>query len=108
MADVSEIRQLTPERLEKIQAVLDLFRLLGITDEELARLPQVLKNWPTAVSNMNAFSAELSEAKARLDALSIRKSAAEEIAADTDENIRRSFGFGDASELVNFGPGGAK
>lgn len=107
MADVSEIRNLTPERLEKVQAVLDLFRLLGLSDEEISLLPQVLKNWPIVVSNINAFSSDLVAIKSDVARLSVKR-AGQDTGVDTEENIRESIGFGNHPEIINFGTEGSK
>ena len=101
MVEIKKLKEMSPEKLEKVQSVIDLFNLLGITDEQIALLPQVLANWPTIVSNMNAMAQDL----ATLKMSSARKSESGDN-LDTEESLRESVGFGKHTEMVFFGEDG--
>lgn len=105
MVDVSKLNELTPEELKEIQSIISLFHLLGLTDEEISRLPQVLKNWPLVASNINAMAADLANVKSEVSRLSMPSVADSE---DTNDNIRKSVGFGANPETVFFDMGGDK
>lgn len=106
MVDVSELSKLTPERLEKAQAVIDLFHLLGLSDEEISLLPVVLRNWGKVVDTINAHSEDLERVKSVVTANKGQQEL--DAASDTPDNIRSAFGFGVRAESVNFGAGGSK
>ncbi len=97
MADVSEIMKLTPEELAEVKSSIRLFHILGMTDEEISLLPQIAKNWGIVVSNMNAMATDLADLRSRLSTSGGKR---EDGSLDTDENIRRSFGFGENAESV--------
>lgn len=103
MVDVSEIAKMDSEKLEKVQSVIALFHLLGITDEEIALLPQVLKNWPTIVSNMNGMTKDMVEMKnsiARLKPRSENKGEPDDATA-----LQNMVGFDSSIEKVSFNRG---
>lgn len=107
MVDVSEISKLSPEELGKVQSVISLFRLLGLTDEDISLLPQVLKNWPKVVEVINGHSEDLERIKGLVTA-NKGQDELEKIADDTPDNIRSAFGFGSRTENVRFDGGGSK
>lgn len=106
MVDVSEISKLSPEELGKVQSVISLFHLLGLSDEDISLLPQVLKNWPKVVEVINGHSEDLE----RLKGLVTANKGQDELdkIADTPDNIRSAFGFGSRTENVRFDGGGSK
>ena len=103
MVEIKKLKEMSPEKLEKVQSVIDLFNLLGITDEQIALLPQVLANWPTIVKNMNAMANDLATLK-----MASAKKAESGDNLDTDESIRESVGFGNHAEMVFFDEDGGK
>lgn len=105
MVDVKALKELDAERLAKIQAVIDLFHVLGLSDEEISLLPQVLKNWPKVVETINAHSIDLANLK---QSMPNGKQKSTDTALDTPENIRQMFGFGETSEKVQFSDGGGR
>lgn len=105
MADVSEIAKLTPEQLDKVQSVISLFHILGLTDEDISLLPQVLKLWPKVVDTVNAHSIDLSNLKR---SMASDKSQNLNTNLDTPENIRSAIGFGSNVERVVFKEAGDK
>lgn len=96
---------MTRKDLKGVKSALALFHLLGLTDEQISLLPQVLANWPTVVKNMNAMAADLATVKAEI---SRGPQSGDAPHLDTEENIRRSVGFGSHVELVSFDEGGGK
>lgn len=99
MADVSELAKLTPAELEKIQSVIKLFHLLGLTDEDISILPEVLKNWRKAVDTINAHSLDLQNFKKSLSSNSADKSDA---SMNSAEAMQKMVGFGESPERVDF------
>lgn len=99
MADVSELAKLTPAELEKIQAVISLFHLLGLTDEDISILPEVLKNWRKAVDTINAHSLDLQNFKKSLSSNNADKSGA---SMNSAEAMQMMVGFGESPERVDF------
>lgn len=100
-----ELSKLTPKELRAVQAAIRLFHILGLTNEQIEKLPEVLSNWPTVVTNMNAMAQDLYALKQQVERLITEKAPARDISADTDENIRDSIGFGANPELTQFGGG---
>lgn len=99
MVDVKELSKLTPEELTKVQSVISLFHLLGLSDEDIAILPEVLKNWRQAVDTLNAHTVDLANLKQISPS---RQSKNSDTSLDTPENIRLMFGFGESPERVDF------
>ncbi len=101
MVDVKELSKLSPEELEKIQSVISLFHLMGLSDEDISILPEVLKNWPMLVKNLNLLMNDVVQMKGEL----VRVSGDKIIKGndvDTSDNIRESIGFGSSVERVFF------
>lgn len=103
MVDVKALKELDAERLAKIQAVIDLFHVLGLSDEEISLLPQVLKNWPKVVETINAHSVDLANLKQGVPS---GKTKNLDTSLDTPDNLRQMIGFGESPERVNFSDGG--
>ena len=99
MVDVKELSKLTPEELTKIQSVISLFYLLGLSDEDIALLPEVLKNWRKAVDTLNAHTVDLANLKQGLPTGQPNNL---DTSLDTPENLRHMFGFGESPERVDF------
>lgn len=99
MVDVKELSKLTPDELAKVQSVISLFHLLGLSDEDINVLPEVLKNWRQAVDTLNAHTVDLANLKQILPS---RQSKDSDASLDTPENIRLMFGFGESPERVDF------
>lgn len=99
MVDVKELSKLTPEELTKVQSVISLFHLLGLSDEDIQILPEVLKNWRKAVDTLNAHTVDLGNLK---QVFSSGQSKNPDTSLETSENIRRMFGFGESPERVDF------
>ena len=100
MVDVSELAKLDQEKLEKIQSVISLFHLLGLSDEDIALLPQVLKLWPTVVKNMNLMAQDLAIVK---QGFATKDGKGE---GDPAINLQKLVGFDSNIENVNFDEGG--
>lgn len=100
MADVSELAKLTPAELEKIQSVIKLFHLLGLSDEDISLLPQVLKNWRKVVDTINAHSNDLTALKR---GLSNGQSKDSDASSDNGDTMRVLVGFDNMSENVKLG-----
>ena len=105
MVDVKTLANMSEEDLRKVQAVIALFALLGITEKQLSLLPEILANWPIMVNNINAMTVDLANLK---QSLSSGKSGHLDTSLDTPDNIRDMVGFGVNRELVNFGDKGGK
>lgn len=103
MVEIKKLKEMSPEELEKVQSVLDTFNLLGITDEQIALLPQVLALWPTIVNNMNLMAQDLATLK-----LATGKKEKQSESLDTEEAIRKSVGFDNHTEMVFFDEEGDK
>lgn len=93
MADVSEIAKLDSEKLEKIQSVISLFHLLGLTDKDIENLVNIAKGWPTIVKNMNAFSEELD----RLSRIAGNK---KDTTSSIQESMAKMVGFDSHAENI--------
>lgn len=102
MADVSELAKLSPEKLEKVQSIIALFHLLGMTDEDIGNLVDMAKKWPIVVKNMNAMAEDLVLLKQGAAVKSSEK--AKEF--DNEESLRLMVGFDSRVEEVKFGEGG--
>lgn len=102
MAVASEISKIDADTLEKVKTVITLFHMIGITDEMLDKLPQILASWPTVVSNMNAMVEDLNKLKM---AVYQQKPAVNQNSGDTPENLRKAVGFGETIERVVFEKG---
>lgn len=102
MVDVKELSKLTPEELAKVQSVISLFHILGLSDEDIAILPEVLKNWRQAVDTLNAHTVDLANLK---QVFPSGQSKNPDTSIDTPENIRLMFGFGESPERVDFNSG---
>lgn len=100
-----ELSKLTPKELKAVQSVIRLFHILGLTNDQIEKLPEVLSNWPTVVTNMNAMAQDLFILKQQVERLAPEKNSAKDISADTDINIRNSIGFDKNTELTQFGGG---
>ena len=105
MADVSEIAKLSPEKLKEIQSVISLFHLLGLTDEDIEKLPIVLRNWDKAVNTINAHSQDLENIRSSLSKNGNGRKDAE---GDTPDSLRSMIGFDSSPEVVNFGDKGGR
>lgn len=101
--DVSELAKLDPEKLEKIQSVLALFHLFGLSDEEISRLPQVLKNWPIVVKNLNDMGQDLFLVKKSIMGKNASGANPE---IDSEDSLRKMVGFDSHVENVVFNEGG--
>lgn len=101
MVNVKTLHDLNSEDLGKIKAILDLFALLGISDEDLARLPSVLRNWDIVSKNMNAMAEDVTSLKADVAHL-IANGGKPSHDAESPENLQQSVGFGSAVERVLF------
>lgn len=105
MADVSELAKLDPEKLGKIQSIISLFHLLGMTDNDIENLVEMAKKWPTVVKNMNAMAYDLTLLKQGAAA----KDEKGTDGGENDESLRLLVGFGSRAEDVSFdGEGGGK
>lgn len=104
MAAVSEIMKLDADKLKEVQSAISLFHLLGLTDEDIALLPQVLKNWQLVVKNLNDMAVDL----ANLKQSTLAKKGRADTSLDTPENIRSLIGFEETTERVRFEEGGTK
>lgn len=102
MADVSELAKLTPAELEKIQAVISLFHLLGLTDEDISILPEVLKNWRKAVDTINAHTEDLVAIKR---SISLGKADKGKASMNGADEMQMMVGFGMAKEKIFFDNG---
>ena len=100
-----EIENLTPKELKEVQSVLRLLHILGLSNEQIEKLPEVLSLWPRVVNNMNKMAEDLFEVKSEVARMVKEKAPLPDISADTDENIRSSIGFGSSPELTLFGGG---
>jgi hypothetical protein len=107
-----ELAKLNRGQLKTLQAVLSLLHILGLSDEQINALPQILTNWPTMAKNMNAMSADLIEIKKKICTLEDRKNGDEKDpdpkGMDTAENIKTSGGLGKDVERINYEKGGTK
>ena len=101
MVNVKTLHNLSSEDLGKIQAVIGLFELLGITEEDLARLPEVLANWDMVKKNLNLMVADVSTLKEQVATL-IANGGKSSKDNETPENLQQSVGFGSATERVLF------
>ena len=103
MADVSEIMKLDERKLKEVQAAVLLLHLLGLSDDDISLLPQIVKSWPTVVKNMNAMAEDLAKLR---QALSEGKPDGKASQADSAGELQKMIGFGSATELVTFGADG--
>ena len=101
MVNVEEIEQLTPKQLEEIQSVMRLFHLMGLTNDDITSLAQILKEWPTYVKNMNEMGADLVRIKRILSEQSGKNGV-----IDSEDALRKAVGFDNNAENVRFGYGG--
>lgn len=102
---IKELSNLSNKELKQVKSVITFFHLLGMTDEQIASLPQVLSNWPIVAKNMNAMSKDLIEVKSMISDLSARNGSksADDKKLDTSENIKEASGIGKDIERINFG-----
>ena len=101
MADFSEIMKLTPRQLRKVKAISAFLKLLGLSDAEIELIPQIIKNWPTIVKNMNEMAADFAEFKLTLGVKDDKKAdGADDF--DTPSSIRKGIGFGVDTENVDY------
>lgn len=105
MADVSEIAKLTPEELGKVQAVITLFHILGLTDADIEKLAIILKNWDKLVNTVNAHSTDLQNIRSSLSKNGNGRKDAE---GDSPDSLRSMIGFDSSPEVVNFGDKGGR
>lgn len=111
MGLAERIKHLKGRELKKAQDVIATFELFGLTMEQIDLLPQVLQNWPIVAKNMNLFTQDMVETKARVSALENRRSYDADDTKDSDDtydNIRRSAGLGTDIERFDFGLGTGK
>ncbi len=101
MVDIRTLHNLTSEDLGKIQAVIDLFALLGISEEDLANLPEVLANWGTVKKNLNLLVKDVADLKTQVATL-IANGGKGSKETENPENLQQSVGFGSATERVLF------
>lgn len=107
-----ELAKLNRGQLKTLQAVLSLLHILGLSDEQINALPQILTNWPTMAKNMNAMSADLIEIKKKICTLEDRKNGDEKEhdpkGMDTADNIKESGGLGKDVERIHYEKGESK
>ena len=101
MVDIKKLHDMTSEDLGKIQAVIDLFALLGVSEADLANLPEVLANWGKVKDNLNAMVVDVSNLKADVAHL-VANGGKSSKDTETPENLQQSVGFGSATERVLF------
>ena len=99
MTDVSELMKLDSESLTKVQSVISLLHLLGLSDEDIALLPEVLKNWRKMVDTVNAHSIDLANVKRSVSSNKPDKSG---VNLNSAEAMQRMVGFGESAERVDF------
>jgi len=74
---VTEISKMSPEDLEKVQSVIALFRLLGMTDSDIENLAAAAKAFPRIVETQNAIVRDQQAINAEISKLRQAKAASE-------------------------------
>lgn len=108
MADFSEIMKLTPRQLKKAKEVAVFLKLLGLSDEDIKLIPQIIRNWPIVVKNMNDMSADFANFKMQLADKDDKNKDKDDF--ETPASIRQGIGFGENAENVDYSKcrGGSK
>lgn len=100
MADFSEIMKLTPRQLKKAKEIAVFLKLLGLSDKDIELIPQIIKNWPTIVKNMNEMSADFASFKLQLANQDNKNDGGDDF--ETPASIRKGIGFGETAENVDY------
>lgn len=103
MVDVKELNSMSAKDFAKVKSVIALFHLLGLSDEDISMIPEILRNWRKLVDTVNIHSYDLANLK---QSSFKQKGGNVDISSETPENIRNMFGFGESLEKVSFNEGG--
>jgi len=101
---ISELSKLSPRELKQVKSVVTFFHMIGLTDEDINLLPQIVKNWPAVAKNINLFGKQIIEMKGDIEDLETRggNKNKDGKSSDTTANIRQSVGIGSDIQRVHF------
>lgn len=94
---IDTIKNLTPKQLKEVQSVLALFSLMGITDEQLAKLPIILSNWGKMADNLNKMAVDLIDARKRIAELESKVAGNQDKTKKDGSSIASMVGLGKPS-----------
>ena len=98
MVDVSELEKLSPEELKAAQEAIALFRLLGLSNEDISMLPKIVKQWPKLIEIVNGHSDDLTSLRMQIN--KNEKPVKPNAKPETPDSLREMVGFDSHVESV--------